>query len=118
MKKIFLVLCIVLLARTESLLAQSKGNYRAKAFYQLAERDFQDLKFWYAVPFYKAALQQKSAVYDSICLLHLAESYWQMKYYDSAQFYFSRFESVIGPDYMSSRRLAEIQAIRQQPDKA
>jgi outer membrane protein OmpA-like peptidoglycan-associated protein len=118
MKKIFLVLCIVLLGQSESIMAQSKGNYRAKAFYQLAERDFQDLRFWYAVPFYKAALQQKSAVYDSICLLHLAESYWQMKYYDSAQFYFNRYESVIGSDYMSSRRLAEIQAIRQQPEKA
>lgn len=118
MKKLLLLFLVFLSGHTGFIWAQSKANSKAKAFYQLAEREFQDLRFWYAIPFYKAALQQKSAVYDSICLLHLGESYWQMKYYDSAKQYFSRFEAVIGPDYFSSRRLAEIQAIRNQTSSA
>lgn len=116
MKKLFLVSLVIVMISPKPANAQNKANYKAKAFYQLAEKDFQDLRFWYAIPFYKAALQQKSAVYDSICLLRLAESYWQMKYYDSAQHYFSRFESVIGQGYFSSQRLAELHAIRNRPD--
>lgn len=116
MKKIFLVSLVFVIISSQLAVAQTKANYKAKAFYQLAEKDFQDLRYWYAIPFYKAALKQKSAVYDSICLLHLAESYWQMKYYDSAQHYYSRFETVIGPNYTSSQRLAELQAIRNRPD--
>jgi len=112
MKKfIFCSLCIVLLLQT-NLYAQNKNGNKAKAFFQLAERDFDDLKFWYAIPFYKVTLEQKSAKYDSAALLHLAESYWQMKFLDSAQYYFTKYESEIGASFQSSQRLAELAALR------
>jgi outer membrane protein OmpA-like peptidoglycan-associated protein len=112
MKKVLIYSLLSLLLIQSTLHAQNKSSNRAKAFFQLAERDYQDYRFWYAIPFYKVALEQKAAQYDSASLLHLAESYWQMDFYDSAQLYFSKYETAIGPSYFSSQRLAELAGIR------
>jgi len=112
MKKVLIYTLVSLLLSQSTLHAQSKSSNRAKTFFQLAERDFEDYRYWYAIPFYKVTLEQRAAMYDSASLLHLAESYWQMKFYDSAQQYFSKFEKAIGPSFFSSQRLAELLALR------
>lgn len=112
MKKVLFYSLISLLLIQFQGFTQTKNSNRAKAFFQLAEREFNDYRYWYAIPFYKVALEQRAAMYDSACLLHLAESYWQMNFYDSAQQYFVKFETAIGPSFFSSQRLAELMALR------
>lgn len=112
MKKLLFYSLISLLLIQFQGFAQNKSSKRAKAFFQLAEREFTDYRYWYAIPFYKVALEQRAAMYDSASLLHLAESYWQMNFYDSAQLYFTKFETAIGPSFFSSQRLAELMALR------
>ncbi|MEI6583073.1 MAG: OmpA family protein [Chitinophagia bacterium] len=112
MKKVLIYALVSLLLSQSTLHAQYKSSNRAKVFFQLAEREYEDYRYWYAIPFYKVALEQRAAMYDSAALLHLAESYWQMKFYDSAQQYFSKYEKAIGPSFFSSQRLAELLALR------
>ena len=95
MKKVLIYALVSLLLSQSTLHAQNKSSNRAKVFFQLAEREYEDYRYWYAIPFYKVALEQRAAMYDSAALLHLAESYWQMKFYDSAQQYFSKFEKAL-----------------------
>ncbi len=89
--------------------AQKANSSKATAYFHLAEKEFQDQRYTYAIPFYKAAIQYKLPA-DSLAMAHLAESFWRVKGYDSAQKYYLLFEQKFGPGFISGQRLSEIYA--------
>ncbi len=89
----------------------ARGGGKADSYLRIAEREFRDQRFMYAIPFYKSALRNNT-LKDSLALSHLAESYWQVKNFDSARIYYQVFEQKFGANFLSSHRLGELAAIQ------
>lgn len=109
MKKIILYFAVFLSCTTTLVLGQAAKSKRKTAYFKNAETEFGNLRYMYAIPFYKSSLKHEN-VHDSIACLHLAESYWRVRNYDSALIYYQQFENKFGSIFSVSQHLAELSA--------
>jgi outer membrane protein OmpA-like peptidoglycan-associated protein/tetratricopeptide (TPR) repeat protein len=110
MRKLSLYIIILLSGLPVLLSAQSKErSRRAEVYFRNAEKEFGNQRYMYAIPFYQTSLNRLGPN-DSLAYLHIAESYWYVRNYDSALVYYQKFESKFGPLYSTSQRIAELLA--------
>ena len=109
MKKIILYILLFLSFFQTNLFAQKEKARKAISFLKIAEKEFANLRYSFAIPFYAAALKG-GIKNDSAALTNLAESYWQIKNFDSSSKYFLQFENKYGIHFHSSHRLGEMAA--------
>ncbi len=109
MKKSILYFLVFLICSQGSGVAQGSMVKRQPAYFRTAEKQFNDQRYMYAIPFYHASLKN-GRTNDSIALLHLAECYWRIKNYDSATVYYRQYESRYPPLFITQQRLAELSA--------
>ncbi len=103
---------ILLLSFIQSALyAQKRGSAKAESYFRIAEQEYADQRYMYAVPFLRAALKRGLAK-DSVAMLHLAESYWQVKSFDSAYILYRKFQEKYGLPFFAAKRLGELAAIK------
>lgn len=107
MRRIIINICLALLIPA-SLLAQSGGK-RSDVYFRNGEKEFKGQRYAYAIPFYKSSMQY-SGRYDSLTRLHIAESYWYVRNYDSALVWYKSYEHRYGPLFYTSQRIAELSA--------
>jgi outer membrane protein OmpA-like peptidoglycan-associated protein/tetratricopeptide (TPR) repeat protein len=109
MKKIVLYI-IVLIAGAHAVgFAQSGRSRRAEVYFRNGEKEFNDQRYMYAIPFLKTSLQHPSKN-DSLASMHIAESYWFVKNYDSSLAYYRSYEKKHGANNVSRQRIAELSA--------
>lgn len=113
MKKIIFYIVLFLICAHSLSIGQSSKSKKETTNFINAENEFADLRYMYAIPFYKASLK-KEKNNDSIACLHLAASYWQVKNYDSALAYYQLFERKFGALFFTSQRIAELFATKKQ----
>ena len=111
MKKIFLYTIIFLFCLQGVSFAQSGKSRRAEVFFHLAEKEFNDQRYMYSIPFYRTNLKYPGR-FDSLTLLHLAEAYWHVKNYDSAEILYQKYEAKYGPLFSTRQYLSELAANR------
>lgn len=110
MKKVILYIVVFVSAFQLTGVAQSGSrSRRAEVYFRNGEKEFNDQRYMYAIPFYKTSLQHPSKN-DSIASLHIAESYWYVKNYDSALLYYQLYEKKYGPIFSSRQHIAELSA--------
>ncbi len=97
--------------------AQSGNSRKGGDYFKIGEKEFTDQRYMYAIPFFNTALKYPGKN-DSTALLHLAESYWYTKNYDSAKIIYQKFESSFGPQFTTTQRLAELSANQKDYSKA
>src|SRR5437870_977857 len=90
--------------------AQQTSAQILAAFFKNAEKEFDNQRYMYAIPFYRASMKS-GRTNDSLALIHLAECYWRMKNYDSALLYYTEYERKYSPLYSTHQRLAELHAV-------
>ncbi len=96
---------------------QHVNKKRPGEYFKIAEKEFHDQRYTYAIPFYRSSLQS-GRTNDSLALLHLAECYWRIKNYDSALVYYKEYEKRATPLYTSNQRIAELKASQGQYSQA
>ena len=111
MKKIFLYIIIFLSCTQEVTHAQSGKSKKAEVFFHLAEKEFNDQRYMYSIPFYRTGLKY-TGKNDSLTTLHLAEAYWHVKNYDSAEIFYTRYEAKYGSLFSTRQHLSELAANR------
>lgn len=111
MKKIFLYIIILLACPHAMVVAQSGRSRKADVFFRLAEKEFNNQRYMYSIPFYRTSLKY-TRENDSLTNLHLAEAYWHVKNYDSAELFYHRYETKYGPLFSSRQHLSELAANR------
>ncbi|MBV9988845.1 MAG: OmpA family protein [Chitinophagaceae bacterium] len=109
MKKGFLYLLLLLCSGSVAHAQQTRAQIPA-AYFKNAEKEFDNQRYMYAIPFYRASMKS-GRTNDSIALIHLAECYWQMKNYDSSLVYYIEYERKYSPRYSTHRRIAELHAV-------
>jgi outer membrane protein OmpA-like peptidoglycan-associated protein/tetratricopeptide (TPR) repeat protein len=109
MKKIILYIVIFLSGLPVLSFAQSERSRRVEVYFRNGEKEFANQRYMYAIPFYRTGLKHPG-INDSLANLHMAESYWYVKNYDSALAYYLRFESRYAPLFSTSQRIAELAA--------
>lgn len=92
MKKSLLYIVVLLTVLQSTVAAQSASTRRAVIYFRNAEKEFNDQRYMYAIPFYKTSLKNPGKN-DSLAHLHIAESYWYVRNYDSALYYYRSFEN-------------------------
>ena len=95
---------------TTTVVAQNKKD---KALFRLANKEYQQLRFSYAIPTFKSYLSKQPK--DTIALKLLADSYYKLNAYDSGLFY---LEKAITLGVVQSKQLAELYANNNQYSKA
>ena len=119
MKKIILYSIIFLSGLQTLTMAQSSvRSHRAEIYFRNGEKEFNDQRYTYAIPFYKTSLKRSSIKFDSLASLHIAESYWYTKNYDSALLYYQSYEKKHGPLFSTSQHIAELLANQKEYDAA
>jgi outer membrane protein OmpA-like peptidoglycan-associated protein len=111
MKKIVLYSIIFLFCVQGVSFAQSGKSRKAEVFFHLAEKEFNDQRYMYSIPFYRTSLKYPGR-FDSLTTLHLAEAYWHVKNYDSAEIFYLKYEAKYGPLFSSRQHLSELAANR------
>lgn len=101
---------ILFILATTAVSAQTKKD---KALFRLANREYQQLRFSYAIPTFKSYLSKQPK--DTIALKLLADSYHKLNAYDSALLY---LEKAIALGVVPSKQLAELYANNNQYSKA
>ena len=112
MKRIILYTVIFLTGFHALGFAQSTASgrsRRAEAYFRNGEKEYNAQRYMYAIPFLKTSLKHPSKN-DSIASLHIAESFWYVKNYDSALLYYQKYEAKYGPLFSSSQHIAELLA--------
>ena len=109
MKKIILFTLLFVSAIQLSMYAQSGGTSKGELFFRTGESEYKNQRYMYALPFFRTSLQFRTK-HDSLLLLHMADSYWFIKNYDSALIFYQKFENKYGSIYSSSQRIAELLA--------
>lgn len=89
--------------------AQGGRSRHAELYFRNGEKEFSNQRYMYAIPFYLVSLKHKSPN-DSLASLHIAESYWYVRNYDSALIYFKEYERKYGPLFSTRQHIAEIYA--------
>ncbi len=111
MKK-FILYSILFLSFVQGVsFAQSGKARKAEVFFHLAEKEFNDQRYMYSIPFYRTSLKYPGR-FDSLTTLHLAEAYWHVKNYDSAEIFYLKYEAKYGPLFSSRQHLSELAANR------
>ncbi|MEO7531648.1 MAG: tetratricopeptide repeat protein, partial [Sediminibacterium sp.] len=113
MKKIILYIVIFLVGFHALGIAQSERSRRSEIYFRNGEKEFNDQRYMYAIPFYKASLKHPSKN-DSLASLHIAEAYWYVKNYDSALLYYKLYESKHGSLFSTRQHIAELSANHKQ----
>ena len=108
-KKYFLLILMIAMSM-HTLHAQSR---KQKGLLKLAQQEYKNLRFSYAIPVFKQYLSQQKK--DSIALLQLANCYQKVNQYDSAIKYFD-LAVAVGVHFNSS--MAEVHAALGHYDKA
>jgi len=100
-------------------MAQGQGvkSKRTTAYFKNAEKEFGDQRYMYAIPFYTSSLKHEN-IHDSLACLHLAESYWRVRNYDSALVYYQLYESKFGSLFSAKQHIAELSATHKQYETA
>ncbi len=101
---------ILFILATTTVSAQTKKD---KALFRLANKEYQQLRFSYAIPTFKSYLSKQPK--DTIALKLLADSYHKLNAYDSALVY---LEKGIVLGVVPSKQLAELYANNNQYSKA
>ncbi|MES2374118.1 MAG: OmpA family protein [Bacteroidota bacterium] len=116
MKKSVLYIVVFLSGFQAISYAQPASRSRkGEAYFQNAEKEFNNQRYMYAVSFFKTILEHPGKN-DSMATLHIAESYWYVKNYDSALLYYELYEKKFGPVFSSRQRIAELSAnLKQYP---
>lgn len=117
MKKSFLYFLVLLTMLQSTVVAQSASTRRAVIYFRNAEKEFNDQRYMYAIPFYKTSLKNPGKN-DSLAHLHIAESYWYVRNYDSALYYYRAFENKFAPLFSTRQRIAELLANQKQYKEA
>jgi tetratricopeptide (TPR) repeat protein len=117
MKKIILYSIIFILGINIPATAQSGRSKKAEIYFLNGEKEFANQRYMYAIPFYATSLKHPG-VNDSLASLHIAQSYWYVKNYDSALSYYRRFEGKYGRLFSSMQRVAELAANHSQYNEA
>jgi outer membrane protein OmpA-like peptidoglycan-associated protein/tetratricopeptide (TPR) repeat protein len=109
MKKIVLYIIVFIAGAHATGVAQAGRSRRAEVYFRNGEKEFNDQRYMYAIPFLKTSLQHPSKN-DSLASMHIAESYWYVKNYDSALAYYRSYEKKYGGNHISRQRIAELSA--------
>lgn len=117
MKKSLLYIVVLLTVLQSTVAAQSASTRRAVIYFRNAEKEFNDQRYMYAIPFYKTSLKNPGKN-DSLAHLHIAESYWYVRNYDSALYYYRAFENKFAPLFSTRQRIAELLANQKQYKEA
>jgi outer membrane protein OmpA-like peptidoglycan-associated protein len=116
MKKNVLYSIVFLLGFPVLSIAQSERTKKSEIFFRNGEKEFNDQRYMYAVPFYITSLKY-SGKNDSLASLHIAESYWHVKNYDSALAYYQLHERKYGTTFSTRQHIAELSAnLKQYPE--
>ena len=108
--KQYLLLILMLALATHALHAQSR---KQKGLLKLAQQEYNNLRFAYAIPVFKQYLSlQKN---DSIALLQLGNAYQKVNQYDSAVKY---FDLAVAAGVQYNNNMAEAHAALGRYDKA
>lgn len=99
---------IILLAGILPVMAKAQSA-KNRLYFRNGETEYNDQRYTYAIPFYRAILDH-SGRNDSLVALHLAESYWYTKNYDSALTAYQSFEQKFGPLFSTRQHIAELLA--------
>jgi outer membrane protein OmpA-like peptidoglycan-associated protein len=113
MKKSFLYIVVLLAILQSTVVAQTAATRRAVIYFRNAEKEFNDQRYMYAIPFYKTSLKNPGQN-DSLTYLHIAESYWYVRNYDSALYYYQQFEKRFASLFSTRQRIAELLANKKQ----
>lgn len=117
MKKSLLYIVVFLTVLQSTVVAQSASTRRTAIYFRNAEKEFNDQRYMYAIPFYKTSLKNPGTN-DSLTYLHIAESYWYVRNYDSALYYYQTFEKKYMPLFSTRQRIAELLANKKEYKKA
>ena len=118
MKKNILFTILLISTFQMSTYAQSGGTSKGELFFRNGESEYKNQRYMYALPFFRTSLQFRTK-HDSLLQLHMADSYWYIKNYDSALLFYQKFESKYGSIYSSGQRIAELLAtLKNYPDAA
>lgn len=109
MKKIVLYIIVLIAGAHTATLAQSGRSRRAEVYFRNGEKEFNDQRYTFAIPFLKTSLGHPSKN-DSTASMHIAEAYWYVKNYDSALAYYRAYEKKHGANNVSRQRIAELSA--------
>lgn len=113
MKRIALIISLICFTAL-NVYAQKTG--KARALVQRAHKEYLDERYSYAIAFYNASLQYNKP--DSLVTYRLAESYYQIKEYDSSYTYYDLLYKRYGTDEKIMHRRAELLANRKKYDEA
>lgn len=113
MKRIILYTVIFLLGFQALGFAQSAMSGRAEKYFRNGEKEYNAQRYMYAIPFLKITLKYPGKN-DSLASLHIAESYWYVKNYDSALLYYQAYETKYGALFSTSQHIAELSANHKQ----
>lgn len=117
MKKYFLYSLVLFSVFQQNSFAQSKTSRKAILYFQNAEKEYEEQRYRYAIPFYKASLRTPGK-HDSLASLHLAEAYWYVRHYDSALYYYRLYEHHYMSQLLTRKRIAELSASKKQYGEA
>lgn len=107
MKKI--ILYIIVLLTGLHVAAQQGRSRHAEIYFRNGEKEYNLQRYTYAIAFFRSSLQHPGK-YDSLASIHIAESYWYTKNYDSALQAFQSYEKKYGTTPHTRQRIAELLA--------
>lgn len=105
MKKIILYIIVLLTGFHAAAFAQK----RSEIYFRNGEKEYNDQRYTFAIPFLKTSLKHPSK-HDSVASIHLADSYWYVKNYDSALYYYKAHEARFGATLYTRQHIAELLA--------
>lgn len=108
MRKFSLYTIVILSCAMQFASAQS-GSRKSGDYFRIAEREYNNQRYMYSIPFYRTALKY-AGKNDSLARLHIADAYWHVKNYDSALISYQQYESKYGPLFSSTQHIAELKA--------
>ncbi len=112
-KSIVYILLFISVFHTVALAQSGRGGI----YFRNGEKEFNDQRYMYAIPFLKTSLKYPSNN-DSLARIHIAESYWYVKNYDSALVYYRSYENKFGSLFSTRQRIAELEANHKQYPEA
>ncbi len=111
MRKFLSYLFFITVGSLNVCMAQTGLSRKGEIYFQNGQKEYLNQRYMYAIPFYKTGIKaNKKGELDSIATLHIADSYWYTRNYDSALTYYELFEHKYNPILSSRQRLAELYA--------
>lgn len=113
MKKLILYTILFLSFLPALVHSQESKSSRRTPYFRIAEQEFNAQRYLYSIPFFKSTLRKQNT-HDSTAILHLAESYWYIRNYDSALTYYTLYDQKFGNSFSVKKRIGELYATKQQ----